>query len=157
MVDEETFLREVTAMERTLFRVSRSLLCNWHDCADAVQEALKKAWEKRSRVEEAYFRAWLTRIVINECHNLQRQRKKVLPVPHIPDGMMCEAPDTALRDALYALPEKLRLPLMLNCLEGFTVVETARLLGIPQGTVKWRLSTAREQLRKQLQEMEAQG
>ncbi len=157
MVDEETFVREVTAMERTLFRVSRTLLFSWHDCADAVQEALKKAWEKRDRAEEAYFRAWLTRIVINECRNLQRQRKRVLPVAQIPDGITGEAPDTALRDALYALPEKLRLPLTLNCLEGFTVAETARLLGIPQGTVKWRLSAAREQLRKQLKETEAQG
>ena len=157
MVDEETFVREVTAMERTLYRVSRSMLASWTDCADAVQEALRKAWEKRNRAEEAYFRAWLMRIVINECRSLMRQRKRMLVMAQVPDSITGEAPDTALRDALHALPDKLRLPLVLNCLEGFTVAETARLMGIPQGTVKWRLSKAREQLREQLKETEAQG
>jgi RNA polymerase sigma-70 factor (ECF subfamily) len=157
VVDEETFICEVTAMERTLYRVSRSILDNWADCADAVQEALKKAWEKRSRAEESYFRAWLMRIVINECRNVQRHKRRIIIVAEVPQSAMPEVPDTALRDAVISLPEKLRLPLILNCLEGFTVAEAARMLLIPEGTVKWRLSKARELLRKELYETEAQG
>ncbi len=157
MVDEETFVGEVTAMERTLYRVSRSILDNWADCADAVQEALKKAWEKRSRAEEVYFRAWLMRIVINECRNVQRKKSRMVTMAEIPQSAQTEAPDTSLHDAVMALPEKFRLPLILNCLEGFTVTEAARMLHIPAGTVKWRLSKARELLRKELDETEAQG
>lgn len=157
MVDEKTFVGEVTAMERTLYRVSRSILKNPADCADAVQEALKKAWENRSRAENGYFRAWLTRIVINECRNVQRQKRRVIPLAEIPQNSLVDAPGTALRDAVFGLPEKLRLPLILNCLEGFTVAEAARMLRIPVGTVKWRLSKAREILRKELDETEAQG
>lgn len=156
MVDEQTFVREVTAMERTLYRVSRSMLPSWHDCADAVQEAVSKAWEKRARAEAAWFRPWLIRILINECHNLQRQRKRMIPMAEVPEEASIQPPDPALRDALRALPEKLRLPLILNCLEGFTVRETARLLGIPEGTVKWRLYKARERLRSELDDTEAQ-
>ena len=155
MVDEETFIREVTAMERTLYRVSRSMLKNSADCADAVQEALKKAWEKRSRTEGAYFRAWLMRIVINECRNVQRQKQRMIAVAEVPKSAPMEVPDTTLRDAVYTLPEKMRLPLILNCLEGFTVQETAQMLHIPAGTVKWRLHKARELLRKELDETEA--
>ena len=155
-MDEETFVSEVTAMERTLYRVSRSMLSDWADCADAVQEALKKAWEKRSRAECSYFRAWLMRIVINECRNIQRRKHRLIPVAEIPQSARSEAPDTPLRDAVFALPEKLRLPLVLNCLEGFTVAEAARMLCIPVGTVKWRLSKARELLRKELDEAQAQ-
>jgi len=157
VVDEETFIGEVTAMERTLYRVSRSMLNSWADCADAVQEALKKAWEKRGRAEEAYFRAWLMRIVINECRNVLRHKRRMVIMAEVPQCNMTEAPDTALRDAVMRLPEKFRLPLILNCLEGFTVAEAARLLTIPEGTVKWRLSKARELLRKELDETEAQG
>ena len=43
MMDEETFMDEVEAMERALYRVSRSLLKSPEDCADAVQEALARA------------------------------------------------------------------------------------------------------------------
>ena len=157
MVDEETFTAEVMAMERTLYRVSRSMLANCADCADAVQEALKRAWEKRDRVKEEYFRAWLMRIVINECRNILRHKRRIFAMAEIPQCTMPEPPDTVLRDAVMNLPEKYRLPLILNCLEGFTVAQAARMLIIPEGTVKWRLSKARELLRKELYETEAQG
>ncbi len=157
MVDEETFVREVTAMERTLYRVSRSMLRNPCDCADAVQEAIKKAWEKRSRAEDGYFRAWLMRIVINECHSVQRQKRRLVVMADVPGDIRGEAHDTALRDAISALPEKYRLPLILNCLECFTVAQSARMLQIPEGTVKWRLSKARELLRGMLGETEVQA
>lgn len=79
MMEEECFVSEVLAMERTLYRVSRSYLKSPEACADAVQEALAKAWEKRATVQPAYFRAWLTRIVINECHNTLRKNKRMRP------------------------------------------------------------------------------
>ena len=72
MIDEATFMDEVEAMERALYRVSRSLLKSPEDCADAVQEALARAWARRGRVEADYFRPWLMRIVINECHTIGR-------------------------------------------------------------------------------------
>ena len=56
MVDEQTFLREVSEMERMLYRVSRSMLPSQHDCSDAVQEALAKAWAKREKAQPEWFR-----------------------------------------------------------------------------------------------------
>lgn len=154
MLDEQTFVREVEAIERTLYRVSRSLLDSREECGDAVQEALAKAWEKRAFVQEGYFRPWLMRIVINECHNIGRRKKRVTPVAEIRnvETPAPDVPDDRLRAALNALPEKLRMPLVLHHLEGFTVAETARILHLPQGTVKSRLRTARERLRKEWEE-----
>lgn len=149
-MEEERFVSEVRAMERTLYRVARGYLRTWDECADAVQEALCKAWDKRKRVDESYFRPWLTRIVINECHNIGRRKKRLIPVaeperePALPE----------LADALEALPEKLRLPLSLHYLEGFSVEEIARILRIPAGTVKSRLHQARNQFRVQWLETE---
>lgn len=156
MIDEQTFIREIEAMERMLYRVSRSLLSSREECGDAVQEALGKAWAKRAYVEESYFRPWLMRIVINECHNIGRRKKRVTPVAEIAGGS-CPAPDVPderLRMALDALPEKLRMPLVLHYLEGFTVTESARILHVPQGTVKSRLGLARECLRKKWEELD---
>lgn len=154
MVDEQTFVEEVQGMERTLYRVARSYLPGWESCADAVQEALTKAWAKRGTVNPDYFRAWITRIVINECHNLSRRRKRICPVadPEPPAPVPPEG--TSLRESLTALPERLRTPLLLHYLEGFSLKGTARILRLPEGTVKSRLYQARKALKLQLEEEE---
>ena len=153
-MEEERFVSEVRAMERTLYRVARGYLRTWDECADAVQEALCKAWDKRKRVDESYFRPWLTRIVINECHNIGRRKKRLIPVAEPEREPAPESALPELADALEALPEKLRLPLSLHYLEGFSVEEIARILRIPAGTVKSRLHQARNQLRVQWLETE---
>lgn len=154
MIDERTFMEEVERAERTLYRVSRSLLSSDADCRDAVQEALLKAWQRRDSLREAaYFRTWLVRILINECRMLRRRNRRVTPVEVLPERE-APPPDEALRDALEALDERWRLPLVLHYLEGFRVEEVAKLLGIPSGTVKWRLSRARAALRAEWMEDE---
>ncbi len=156
MVDEQTFISEVRAMERTLYRVARGYLPGWEECAAAVQEAHSKAWAKRGTVSPAYFRAWLTRIVINECHNITRRRRRetVLPEVEPPPG----APEggAGLRESLAALPERLRAPLLLHYLEGFALSDVARILRVPEGTVKSRLHQGRKALRLQLEKEDAQ-
>lgn len=151
MVDEQTFVREVEAMERMLYRVSRSLLSSREECGDAVQEALAKAWAKRGHVEASHFRPWLMRIVINECRNIGRRKRRVTPVAEIDGGSSTapDVPDDRLRLALTALPDKLRTPLILHHLEGFSVADAARILRVPEGTVKSRLHLARKRLRKE--------
>ena len=150
MVEAETFIQEVRAMERTLYRVARSYLPAWEECADAVQEALTKAWAKRGTVSEERFRPWLTRIVINECHNLGRRRKRMTLVEEVqPPPSPAPAPE--LKDELSALPEKLRMPLLLHYLEGFALEDVAHTLRLPLGTVKSRLHQGRKELRLQLE------
>ena len=152
MVDDQTFMEEVQAMERTLYRVARSYLPGWEPCADAVQEALTRAWAKRGTARPEYFRAWLTRIVINECHNISRHRKRVIPAPDIRLPANPPPDLTPLYDNLMDLPEKLRLPLLLHYLEGFPLADVARILRVPEGTVKSRLYQARKALKLQLEE-----
>ena len=150
MVDEQTFVAEVRDMERTLYRVARGYLRSADECADAVQEALCKAWNKRQTVAPERFRPWLTRIVINECHNIGRRKKRVQPMADVEPPEPISAPDLA--DELSSLPEKLRTPLLLHYLEGFSVKEVAALVHRPCGTVQNRLFRAREALRKLLGE-----
>ncbi len=147
MVDEQTFVREVRDMERMLYRVSRSLLPTQDECADAVQEALTKAWAKRDHAQLAFFRPWLMRIVINECHNIHRRKKRVVLMHEVEPGRSAAAaPDDALRQTIAALPDSLRLPLLLHYLEGFSVADVAHILRVPEGTVKSRLYQARKHL-----------
>lgn len=63
-----------------------------------------------------------------------------------------EGGDAELREALLSLPEKLRLPVMLHYIEGYTTEEAAAILRVPVGTVRSRLKKARETLKKALEE-----
>ena len=154
-MDEQSFVAEVQAMERSLYRVSRGLLPSLEECGDAIQEALTKAWAKRSTVKPEYFRPWLMRIVINECHNIGRRKKRIIPAAEVmPLKSEGQVQNEGLRDDISLLPEKLRLPLLLHYLEGFSVEEIAKMLGLPPGTVKSRLHRARQTLRIQLLEVQ---
>lgn len=150
MIEERGFVAEVTQMKDMLYRLSVSYLHSDADAQDAVQQALEKAWRYRARVREEYFRVWLTRIVINECKSMLRRGKRTL----LSDRMELYAgqtppPDIALRDALARLPEKLRTPLLLQCMEGFSVKEASQALGLPETTVRSRLFRARKALRQE--------
>lgn len=150
-MEKEQF--ETLAMELadTMYRVSSGLLRRPQDRHDAMQSCLLKAWQARHRLRDpARFRPWLLRILINECHTLLRKNRRLVytDIPEQPHHM----PDSSLHDAVMALPERYRLAVLLHYVEGASVAETALALGIPEGTVKSRLSQARRRLREALGE-----
>ena len=140
--------------ERTLYRVAKTLLRSDADCADAVQETLLKALNGAPFIRnEQYVKTWLTRILINTCKDLIRKNTRNQTVElseFIPAPENGEQRD--LYEALQALDDKLRLPLVLHYLEGFTVKEISHMLRVPEGTVKRRMWTARKELRELLTE-----
>lgn len=154
-MDENAFTSAVRRCEGKLYRTARAMLHSDADCADALQEAILRAWQRINSLRDAgKFDAWLTRIVINECRNIQRRAKRSpLPLEEaIATADETPPPDPALRDALFALPEKYRLPLLLQHLDGYSLGEIGQILGLPTTTVKWRLHEARERLRDMLAE-----
>lgn len=148
MICDEVFLREVEACERTLYRISRTLLRSEADCCDAVQEALMKAWQHRNRIDENRFRAYLTRILINECHNIGRKRARVIVMESVPEQPAPQEIRQDIREALMQVDEAYRLLLVMYHIEGFTLQEIAHALHIPLGTVKHRIIRARKAFRK---------
>ncbi len=155
MMDKNEFTAAVLAAEPTLYRVAKSMLGSEHDCADAAQQAILHAWERLDTLRRPqYFKTWLVRILINECTAILRLRQHAAPyTPELAETIPAPISDdhSDLYAALLALDEKLRLPVVLYYLEGFKTREIAGMLGIPEGTVKSRLRTAREQLRKTLE------
>lgn len=153
MIDEAAFVEQVKAHERALYRMSYSIMRNDQDSLDAVQNALTKAWTHRHTVNPQAFKAWLIRIVINECHSMRRKTKRETLTADVDfTGNVQQPPDPSLHDALCNLPENLRLPILLYYIEGFSIGEIASMLRVPSGTVKWRLSKARRLLQEELSE-----
>ncbi len=152
-MDEKDFAARIWAMRQTLFRICFSQLPSAQDREDAVQEALARAWRKRGQLrEEGYLQTWLVRILLNVCHDMQRRGQRMVPTAEIELPVQDTSPDGALREALLALPEKYRLPILLYYLEGYSLRQVAQMLRIPENTVKTRLSRGRQQLKERLHE-----
>lgn len=152
-MDKDFFAEQVLLRGDTMYRVAYTLLHNPDDCRDAMQEATLKAWEKRDGLrDEARFSAWLTRILINECYDQLRKRKRVtVPIEDAPEPVQ-PPKDPLLKLALEALPENLRLPMVLKYAEGMDIAEISQVLKLPQPTVRGRIHRAKLQLRKELEE-----
>lgn len=154
MVDEASFTRESMALVPALYRICMSILHCDADAQDAVQQSLLNAWAHRGAAQPERFRAWLTKIAVNECYNIRRYRKRVCPVEEIWDAREAEAPDLSVAEAVASLNEKLRMPLLLKYRENFSEREIAQALRIPVSTVKSRLFRARRALKTALQDLE---
>ena len=149
-MDRAFFIAEIETCSDMMYRVAWSILRNEADVQDALQDAVLKAWEKPDKLcEEKYFRTWITRILINVCYDTQRMHRKIVPLDKIPVQSF-SVPDPDLAMALEALPEKLRLPLVLCYSEGMTYEEAADVLRIPMTTLRGRLRRGKKELRKEL-------
>jgi len=151
-VQNEEFSQAILGMMGTLYRVASTQLCQQADREDAVQECLRKAWEKRHRLrDERYLQTWVIRILLNECHTMRKRMARTLPSEDVPAAE--PASETGvLKDALLSLEARYRTPILLHYIEGYSVAEVASILRVPQGTVKTWLARGRKALRDRLNE-----
>jgi RNA polymerase sigma-70 factor (ECF subfamily) len=153
--DREAFELIVVTKGEPLFRTALAILGSEADARDATQEAFIASWGKFSGLRDLdRFDAWLGRILINECRMTLRKRRRVreVAVDEAPDRPTGQAtPDsTDFDDAFGRLSVDQRALLVLHHVHGYGVREIGAWLGIPSGTVKWRLNRARGALRKEL-------
>ena len=147
-MDQAVFTQQVLEMEYSLYRIAKTLLRQDADCADAVQEALLNGFKGAARLrDDRYFKTWMTRILLNVCKDMLKKRART-PLIELPETL--PAPDETQRrelyQALHAIREELRLPLVLHYLEGLTVKEVSGVLRVPQGTIKHRLCQGKNEL-----------
>jgi RNA polymerase sigma-70 factor (ECF subfamily) len=143
------------------FRVAYSVLRQREDAEDVSQEALVRACRRQSSLREREkLRGWVARIswrlaLDHQRSGRRRERREHLalvspPEPSVEDLAAQGEFRGRLWRAIDALPEKLRVVVLLSALEGHDVGEVAALLELPAGTVKSRLHHARRQLAEAL-------
>lgn len=146
---------------RLAFRVAYGVLRHREDAEDVAQEALARAYRKLDTLREPErFRSWLVRICWRLALDRRRATKRrerreqaiARPSPEPTAESMAAANEfrDRLWQAIDALPEKLRVVLVLAGIEGYDVGEVAALLEVPPGTVKSRLFLARRSLAERL-------
>lgn len=140
----------VTQNENRLYRAALAILGDPHEAEDAVQDAFVRYLEKApGQLENPS--AWLTRVLVNGCKS--RLRLAWRRVGPLPETLPAPGPEELEElEELFALPPEDRAVIHLHYYEGYSTGEIAQMLSCRPGTVRSRLSRARERLRKLLEE-----
>jgi RNA polymerase sigma-70 factor (ECF subfamily) len=158
---EREFEARLTECSALAFRVAFSVLRHREDAEDVAQNALVRAHRSFHKLRDRdRFRAWLVRTAWRlaldhrrgEARRLVRENDHVVSFHVAPDDSAVAREQSGLLwEAIDALPEKLRMTLVLSAMGGYDTREVAQLLRLPEGTVKSRLFNARRQLQERLQ------
>lgn len=155
--DKEAYVRLMRENKASMYRVAKSILIIEEDVEDAVSEAVLKGYTGINKLrKDDYFKTWIIRILINECNLIYKKRKKevFLEKAHIETLTEEEnKKDFDLYEAVNLLDEDLRITTLLFYFEDMKYKDIAEILKIREGTVKSRLSRAKEKLYKLLEEV----
>lgn len=139
----------VTQQENRLYRTALAILGHPQEAEDAVQDAFVRYLEKAPAQLE-YPGAWLMRVLVNGCKSRLRLKwRQTLPMT---DQIPVPGPEERQEvEELFALPPQDRAVLHLFYYEGYSTQEIAQITGVRPGTVRARLSRARQKLRQQME------
>jgi RNA polymerase sigma-70 factor (ECF subfamily) len=167
--DPVAFASLVRLHEGMVFSLSARLLGDAEEARDVAQEVFLQVYRQLGRFEgRSSLKTWIYRIAVNQCHNRRRfwhRRRRdreegleAVPAEAAGAGGGSSPYEEArlgerarrVQAALLQLSFEHRLVLVLREVEGLTCEEVAAALGVPEGTVKSRLSRAREAMRLRL-------
>jgi RNA polymerase sigma-70 factor (ECF subfamily) len=153
---KEEFLDNFLAYQNFLYHIALNCMKNHMDAEDAVQEAFIRAWSYCGYLEkEESLPTWLMRIVINECNNIFRKRKRAREL-FIGDGLFQnfsvpigenQVIRMDLRAAIDSLDDRYRIPIQMTLLYGLSSEETASRLHMTRSAVSGMVRRGKERLR----------
>lgn len=176
--DKDAFAALVDLHQQSAWRVAMAALGRPEEAEDAAQDGFLSAWSNLGNLrEEDRFRPWLLAIVWRKALDRRRGIRswlRVMAAPRLnetggPAWSLEDSPDLsptpeaetisrsaalAARKVIAGLPRKLRDPLLLAASGDYRYEEIAVMLGVPVGTVKWRVSEARKVVKAKLARLE---
>lgn len=158
--DKDAFISIIEEYKIDLYRMGRTILDSDDDIGDAMQETVLKAYKSLKNLKNFHsFKTWLIKIMVNECNNILRSKKKVMffdkvfhkEESYVDDYNFDKQP---VLIAVKKLEPKFREPILLYYYEDLSIKEISKCLDISEGTVKSRLSRARNKLFQLLKEVQ---
>jgi RNA polymerase sigma-70 factor, ECF subfamily len=156
----EAFRLLVEKYQKPLFAMIHNMLTNQADCEDIAQETFLAAYLHLGSYdsEESQFSTWLFTIARNRCFNETKRRRSVnlasiepsIASRHPADRLIAQEAADALDRALDSLPFEQRSAFVLAEIQDLPLQEVAQIEAAPLGTVKSRISRAKEKLRSVL-------
>jgi len=148
--DREAFIQLIKQYELILYRTAKKLGLKDEDIADILQETVLTAFEKIRTLKEAqYFNTWICRILLNNCYRFMKQDKQVvsLDATMVKNLSHQDILTMEFEDALNSLDDNHRIAVTLYYVYGLTTKEISEFLHEPEGTIKSRISRAKNQLK----------
>ena len=165
--DQSAFEELVTRHERAVNGTAYHVTGCKFSAEDATQDAFVSAWMNLSALREREkFGIWVCSIAKNHARTLEEHYRSTVPNISLNEFENFDIPDTVdsdifqyadLHEKVDALSEKIREAVKLHYFSDLSIKEIAKKLSISEGTVKWRLSEGRKQLRKGYGIMENKG
>ena len=169
--DREAFAALVEEYQKPVYNLCLRMVGNQEDAADLAQEAFLRVWKGLPFFKfDSAFTTWLYRLTNNVCIDFLRRQKRYTAVSTTfldddeqeqdmqledpaqgPEAQAIHREDkAALEQAMDTLEVEYRQALTLRAVNGLSYAEIAQVLDVKEGTVKSRISRAREKLRKKL-------
>lgn len=180
MANQADFVEDASPFMDALYTAARRMTGNPADAEDLLQETYLRAYRGYPRFQVGTnLRAWLYRILTNTYINQYRAKQRrpeesdLADVEELylykrigghdsatlgrsaEDELMDLITESEIKDALEALPDNFRIPVLLADVEGFSYKEIAEILDVPIGTVMSRLHRGRKALQKALADFAA--
>jgi RNA polymerase sigma-70 factor, ECF subfamily len=174
--DTEAFGELVERNRRAVFRAALAAVRSPAEADDVTQEAFVTAFRKLGSFRgESQFRTWLLSITWRKAIDRRKSVTRLLrltastphdadgdpvpdPIERMPSGQRSQEDDLAdaelqanVTRLIGTLPKKLRDALLLSGTGDHTYEQISVMLGVPLGTVKWRVAEARRVLKRKLQ------
>lgn len=147
--DADAFTKLMQSQMQNMYKTAWAILHNDEDVADAISETILVCFEKLDQLRQTqFFKTWMTRILINQCNDILKQHKKIIPVEEIRENTspLQEYENIEWMETLKSLDEKYRLVIILYYVNGLTTTEIGTVLHMPVSTVRTRLSRGRNQM-----------
>lgn len=153
--DDSAFLRLMQLYKIDLYKTALSYFRNEEEAIEAIQEVTYRAYKNLKSIRDtAYFKTWLTRIMINYCNDQLKKNKRIVLGEEILNKQGNEENHTRmeLKDAMLGLDDRSREILMLKYFNDMKIKDIASTMKCPEGTVKTWLNKALKALREKLEE-----
>lgn len=157
--DRNAFSRLIKLYEKDFYRVAIAITKDNEDTLDSIQETILQAYKNiNCLTHEEYFKTWIIKILINKCNELLRKRKRLVSLHEYNNKEIyydnTDAVD--LKDAVNKLGDTLKIIVILYYFEDMSIRDISESLKVPEGTIKSRLSKAREKLKYFLEVKESE-
>lgn len=152
--DTEAFSQLFLMLEKELYLIAKTRLKNDDDIGDAIQETIYKCYKNiRKLRDNALFKTWTIRILINECNLIYKKKSKYAISYEEKDiekyySPNYESDELEFEILIKDLDDEEKLVLTLYYCSKYTISEISKITKIKESTIKSKLSRARRKLRK---------
>ena len=158
--DKEAFTQVILMMKNDLYKITKTKTTNEEDVQDIIQETMIDAYQHIRKLKEiSKFKAWITKILINNCNKYYRKKYKEkeiydnYDIEFYKESIASYNDQKVMEDTLdfYEMMKPLkyedRIILLLYYGQSYTIKEISTILDMKENTIKTRLSRAREKLK----------